>query len=58
MFVCRTKKFSALSDSKTWTSEVIKVIVIKIECLVFNAAMHPKAVDGLANSVDPDQTAP
>ena len=27
-------------------------------CLVYNAVMHPKDTDEMANSGDPDQTAP
>ena len=29
-----------------------------MECWFYNVVMHPKDADGMANIVDPDQTAP
>ena len=40
---------------KFGTPQTIAIIVLKIE--KFDALMHPKDADGMANSVDPDQTA-
>ena len=43
---------------KFGTPQTIAIIVLKIEKVWCNIAlMHPKDADGMANSVDPDQTA-
>ena len=40
---------------KFGTPQTIVIIVLKIE--KFDVTLHPKDADGMANSVDPDQTA-
>ena len=40
---------------KFGTPQTIAIIVLKVE--KFYVLMHPKDADGMANSVDPDQTA-
>ena len=43
---------------KFGTPQTIAIIVLKIEKFDVNIAlMHPKDADGMANRVDPDQTA-
>ena len=37
---------------------MITVTVVKIELRSYSVIMHPKDADEMANSVDPDQTAP
>ena len=32
------------------------IIVLKCNSFIYNAVMHPKDADGMANSVDPDQS--
>ena len=50
------KNESTVKILKFGTPQTIAIIVLKIE--TFNVTlMHPKDADGLANSVDPDQTA-
>ena len=52
-FSCVTVKFL-----KFGTPQTIAIIVLKIEKVRCNIAlMHSKDADGMANSVDPDQTA-
>ena len=44
--------------SKIWTPQTIAIIVLKNRKVWCNIAwMHPKDADGMANSIDPDQTA-
>ena len=43
---------------KIWTPEKFAVIIQKVEQFGFMTVMHQKDADGMANSVDPDQTAP
>ena len=38
--------------------KMVTVIVKKLICLFFNSVMNPKDGEGVANRVDPDQTAP
>ena len=48
--VCNTRKFAKYSETRK-----IAVIILKFEQ---SRVMRPKDADGMANSVDPDQTAP
>ena len=43
---------------KIGTLETDTVILIKYNTLVYNAVIHPKDADGMANNADPDQTPP
>ena len=43
---------------KIGTPETDTVILIKYNSLVYNAVIHPKDADGMANNADPDQTPP
>ena len=48
-----------LKIQKIWTPENIAVIILKFEqCGSIHRVMSPKDVDGMANSVDPDQISP
>ena len=40
------------------TSKKFAVITLKVEQDGVSLVMHPKDAEGIANSVDPDQTAP
>ena len=42
---------------KNGTPETMSYIVLKMEQWFYSAAMQPNDADGMANSVDPDQTA-
>ena len=50
----QTKTFVTVKILKFGTPQTIAIIVIKNSNI---ALMHPKDADGMANSVDPDQTA-
>ena len=52
------KKKITVTLLKIRTLEIFAVIILKVECLVYNKVMCLKDADGMANSVDPDQTAP
>ena len=41
-----------------YTPEKVAVIILKFELWFYHRVMHPKDVNGIANSVDPHQTAP
>ena len=43
---------------KIWTPEKFAVITLKFEQWLYHRVMSPKGAEGMANSVDPDQTAP
>ena len=43
---------------KIWTPEKVAVIILNLKNCFYCIEMHRKDVDGMANSVDPDQTAP
>ena len=44
---------------KIWTPEKYTVIILKIGLMwIFHREMRPNYADEMANSVDPDQTAP
>ena len=50
--------YSTVKILKFGTPQTIAIIVLKIEKFdVTFSIMHPKDADGMANSVDPDQTA-
>ena len=65
MFCCihecliRMHKRLTVKILKFGTPQTIAIIVVKIEKIDKKniALMHPKYADGMANSVDPDQTA-
>ena len=42
---------------KYLTTQTIAVIILKFECGSYHRVTSPKDADGMANSVDPDQTA-
>ena len=51
-------RWATVKILKFGTPQTIAIIVLKIEKVWCNIAlMHPKDADGMANSVDPDQTA-
>ena len=43
---------------KTGTPKIGMVIILKKTVRLYNAVIGPKDIDGLANSVDPDQNVP
>ena len=50
---------NTVKNLKIRTPEKFAVIIIKVGTVWFyDRVMHPKDADGMANSVDPDQTAP
>ena len=49
------KKHTTVKILKFGTPQTIAIIVVKKEN--FDVTLHPKDADGMANSVDPDQTA-
>ena len=54
----RFRSWNYRKNSKIWDTSTNAIIVLKIEKLdVTLQLMHPKDADGMANSVDPDQTA-
>ena len=50
---------STVKILKFGTPQTIAIIVLKIEKfdVTLHYLMHPKDADGMANSIDPDQTA-
>ena len=57
--VCKTRSRVTVKILKFGTPQTLAIIVLKIEKfdVRYIALMHLKDADGMANSVDPDQTA-
>ena len=49
---------STVKILKIGTPATIIITVLKMKQWFYDAVMHPKDADGMANSEDPDQTAP
>ena len=53
IWYCKYHKIPKILDTQKFA-----VITLKVEQDGFTLVMHPKGAEGIANSVDPDQTNP
>ena len=54
----RTERVLSTVEIKNRTSKIMTVVVLKLITLVLQCSDAAKSADGMANSAEPDQTAP
>ena len=54
----QTERVLSTVEIKNRTSKIMTVVVLKLITLVLQCSDAAKSADGMANSVEPDQTAP